>query len=535
MERQTFTWGSSGNNIRKTEQWAERLWVLGLLLAALLLFCLDLGSLPLSDPEEGMVALVAHQISKSPLEFWQWFYPMFDGKPFLESPPLLYVLIAGGYKIAGVNEWTTRLPGAVLSAFSVPILYGIGREIFPSRLSAVFSSLVYLTLVPVACQGRLAVAEGMALSFLLLMIWCVLRSRRDLRWSLGVGLALSLITLSKGLVLGSLTGAIACLFLSWDTPRLLSSYYWWLGLFLGSVPSLAWYAVAVLQYHLNFSPINLSNPSWQPFWQTIINRSRHPWYYFIEILKFATPWLIFFPSGLRLAWENRNWGWAKLVLVWTSICAVAIVAITNGYILPLYPALSLASGAMLTEVWYLPSGKSYPAFWKIGLAFLALATIIPSFYFGIFDSANRSLSIIFACVALTMAMAAILLSRRDLQFILILFWGMYISLLLFMTSPYWMPKLAETDPVKPLAQLIQRRTPDHQIIHASLDAARPSLRFYSERQVIPLSNSQLQQKWDSAQTVYLLLDADTEKQLSLKSSRLIERLSGWALITKETN
>ena len=132
------------------------------------------------------------------------------------------MLIAGGYKIVGVNEWTTRLPSAVLSALSVPILYGIGREIFPSRLSAIFSSLVYLTLVPVACQGRLAVADGMALCFVLLMIWCVLRSRRDLRWSLGVGLALSLITLSKGLVLGSLTGAIAFVFLSWDTPRLLT-------------------------------------------------------------------------------------------------------------------------------------------------------------------------------------------------------------------------------------------------------------------------------------------------------------------------
>lgn len=535
MERQTFTWGSSGNHIRKTERWAERLWVLGLLLAALLLFCLDLGSLPLSDPGEGMVALVAHKITNSPLEFWQWFYPIFDGKPFLESPPLLYVLIAAGYKIAGVNEWTTRLPGAVLSALSVPILYGIGREIFPSRLSAIFSSLVYLTLVPVACQGRLAVADGMALCFLMLMIWCVLRSRRDLRWSLGIGLSLSLITLSKGLVLGSLTGAIAFLFLSWDTPRLLSSYYWWLGLSLGSLPSLAWYTVAVVKYHLYFSPINLFNQSLQPLGTAIITRSRHLWYYLIEFTKFATPWLIFFPYGLRLAWENRNWGWAKLVLVWLSVCLLAMVAMftNSGYILPLYPALALASGALLTEVWYLPSRKSYPTFWKIGLALLALATIIPSFYFGVFDSANRSLSIIFACVSLTMAMASILSSRRDLQFILILFWGMYISLLLFMTSPYWMPKLADPDPVKPLATLIQRRTPNHQIIYASQAAARPSLNFYSGRQIIPISNPELKEKWDSAQIIYLLLDADTETQLSLKSSRLIERLSRWALITKD--
>jgi 4-amino-4-deoxy-L-arabinose transferase-like glycosyltransferase len=543
MERQTFTWGSSGNNIRKTERWVERLWVLGLLLAALLLFCLDLGSLPLFDPGEGMVALVARKILSSPLNFWQWFYPMFDGKPFLESPPLLYVLIAGVYKIAGVNEWTTRLPGAVLSALSVPILYGIGREIFPSRLGAIFSSLVYLTLIPVACQGRLAIADGMALCFVVLMIWCVLRSRRDFRWCLGIGLSLSLISLSKGLILSSLAGAIAFLFLSWDTPRLLSSYYWWLGLFLGSVPGIAWYTVGILQYHLSFSPINLFNQSLQPLWNAIITRSRHPWYHLIELLKFATPWLIFFPYGLRLAWENRNWGWAKLVLVWTSVCGLAIVAMFTNmamftnyeYILPLSPALALASGALLTEVWYLPSCKSYPAAWKLGLALFAFLTIIPSFYFGIFDSLNRSLSIIFACVALTMAMAAVLLSRRDLQFILILFWGMYISLLLFMTSPYWTPKFAETYPVKPLAELIQRRIPNHQVIYASFDAARPALNFYSGRQVIPVSNPELKQKWDSAQLIYLLLDADTEAQLSLKSSRLIERLSRWSLVAKNTD
>ena len=166
---------------------------------------------------------------------------------------------------------------------------------------------------------------------------------------------------------------------------------------------------------------------------------------------------------------------------------------------------------------------------------MALGTIIPSFYFGIFDSNNRSLSIIFACVALTMAMAAILSSRRDLQFILILFWGMYISLLLFMTSPYWMPKLAQNAPIKPIAELIRRRTPEHQVIYASLDRERPSLNFYSGRQVIPASNLELKQKWDSAQLIYLLLDTDAEAQLSLKSSRLIERLPHWALFTKDSN
>ncbi|HEY9891186.1 MAG TPA: glycosyltransferase family 39 protein [Candidatus Sericytochromatia bacterium] len=538
MERQTFTWGSSGNRIRKTERWVERLWVLGLLLAALLVFGINLGSLPLSDWGEGTVALVAREITKAPFESWRWFYPTLDGKPYLESPPLLYLLIAAAYKIAGVNEWTTRLPGAILSAFSVPILYGIGREIFPARQSAIFSSLIYLTLFPVVCRGRLALSDGMALGFLMLMIWCVLRSRRDLRWALGVGFGFSLIALSKGFVLALSSGAIVFLFLSWDTPRLLTSFYWWLGLLLGSVPGVAWYAFGVLKYGQGFITTGIFNQPLQPIWLSVVANLRHPWYYWVELLKFSIPWLVFFPYGLRLAWKNRIWGWAKLVLVWASVYGLAILVMLtklSGYILPLYPALALASGALLTEVWHLSSRKSYPPVWKIGLSFLALGTIIGSLYFGIFDPVNRQLSIIFASVGLTIAMAAVLSARRDLQFISILFWGMYISLLLLMTSPYWIGEFQPTYPIKPLADLVRRGTPNDQVIYASFPVARPSLNFYSDRQIIPASISQLKQLWEKEQSVYFLLDKETYQPLSLPSKRLVDQLPGWVLIAKDTN
>jgi len=538
MERQTFTWGSSGNRIRKTDTLVERLWVLGLLLAALLLFGINLGNLALSDGGEGTVALVARELARSSLKPWQWLYPTLGGKPYLEQPPLLHALIALAYKIGGVNEWTTRLPGAILSALSVPLLYGIGREIFPSRQSAIFSSLIYLTLLPVVSEGRLASADGTALCFVMLMMWCMLRSRRDLRWALGVGLGFGLIVLSKGILLGLLMGAIAFLFLGWDTPRLLTSYYWWIGLLLGCVPGVAWYAIGLLKYtHQPFVITGISNQPLQHLWASVMAHSRQPWYYLVETLKFCTPWLIFFPYGLRLAWENRNWGWGRLVLVWAGVYVFAILVMLAKlpwYILPVYPALALASGALLTEVWNLPSRKSYPRLWTTGLSLLAIGAIIGSAYFGIFGVANRSLSVILAAVALTMAMAAILLTRRDLQFILILFWGTYISLLLFMASPYWIGQLQEAYPARSLGLLLQRTTPSNQVIYASFPSASSSLNFYSDRQVIPTSNSELKQRWAKEKVPYLLLDDTTNKQLNLKSPRLIERVAGWVLITKNT-
>jgi 4-amino-4-deoxy-L-arabinose transferase-like glycosyltransferase len=461
MDRQTFAWDRAGNKIRRADCWIERLWVLGLFLAALLLLGINLGSPPLLEWGEGTVSLVARELQRASVGSWSWFYPTLSSQPYLEEPPLLYWLIATAYQIGGINEWTTRLPGAILSALAVPLLYGIGREIFPSRQSALFSSLIYLTLLPMVYYGRLATVDGTALCCVTLMMWCVLRSRRDLRWALGVGIGLGLICLTKGLLLGALLAAIALLFLGWDTPRLLTSTYWWFGLVLGIAPVGFWYAAGVLKYGQTFISTGITNQFLKHLWLSVTAYSSFPWYYYlVEILKFF-PWLLFFPFGLRLAWENRNWGWAKLVLVWVSLCLLSIAMMITKlpwYTLPIYPALALAVGAQLTEVWHWPSHKSYPLVWSYILKLLAVGGIVSSVYFGLIATTERSLGVIFASVALTMTMAAILVARRDLQFILILFWGMYISLLIFTTSPYWMLPWKEGYPVKPIAAILQKGT-----------------------------------------------------------------------------
>uniref|UniRef100_A0ACD5GWP6 ArnT family glycosyltransferase n=1 Tax=Desertifilum tharense IPPAS B-1220 TaxID=1781255 RepID=A0ACD5GWP6_9CYAN len=141
------------------------------MVAALFLFGIDLGSLPLRDWDEGIVAQVARNISRSPFDSLSWLYPTLAGEPYLNKPPLIHILIALLYKTVGINEWTTRLPSAILTALSVPLLYGVGVEIFPKRTPAIFSALIYLTLLPVVRHGRLAMLDG--LDFVLSAI-CIL-------------------------------------------------------------------------------------------------------------------------------------------------------------------------------------------------------------------------------------------------------------------------------------------------------------------------------------------------------------------------
>lgn len=537
MNRPNFAWGSFKKGFSQIDNWSEKLWIVGLLLAAVLLYGINLGGLPLRDWDEGIVAQVAREISLAPMGSWHWLYPTLAGEAYLNKPPLMHLLIAWTYSVGGINEWTTRLPGAILTAISVPLLYLIGREVFSQRLPAIFSALVYLTLLPVVRHGRLAMLDGAVLCFFLLMIGCLLRSRRNLRYCLGVGISFGLICLTKG-ILGLLLGAIAFLFLLWDTPRLLTSIYFWGGIFIGSLPVVGWYVAQLLHYGQTFISAGIVDQSLQRIWAPVENHKGPPWYYLVEILEYSWPWLLFLPESFRLVWENRNLSWAKLVLVWSGVYLLVISAMTTKlpwYVLPVYPAIALALGGYLAEVWNWPSTKSYPRAWVVILAVLAGAGWAGSIYFGFFSlKPELDLVVILAAVAVTMTLAALLAVRRDLQFVVILFWGMYVSLMLLMTSEHWVWELAEAYPVKPVAQMIQQSDiPVGNKIYTSYPYNRPSLNFYSDRQVIPKSPEELKQLWQQDSSPYLLLDPKTLQNLNLEQVKQMGSVpENWLLITR---
>ena len=538
MKRKVFVWTRSTNKIRQEELWLENLCIVGLFLAAFILFTINLDSLPLRDWDEGTIAQVAKEIYHSPKDSFGWLFPTLWGKPYFNKPPLIHGLIALVYSFGGVNEWATRFPGACLTALSVPLLYGIGREIFTSRTPAFFSALIYLTLFPVVRHGRLAMLDGAVLCFAMLMIWCILRSRRDFRWALGAGIGFSLICLTKGII-GLLLGVIAILFIAWDTPRLLTSVYFWIGIFLGSTPLIGWYLAQWLHYSQEFITTGIVSQSLERIWTSVEGHKGSPWYYLLELLKYSFPWLIFGLYGLKLAWDNRNWGWGKLILLWSGVYFVAIsLMITKlpWYIMPVYPALALAGGAKLAQVCNLPSDRSYPRIWVIVLSLIALVTTVACIYFGFVESNNQSLTIILASLSLTMGLTAVLIAQQDKQFIPVLFWGIYVSLLLFFLSPHWIWELNEAYPVKPVAAIIRLTIPLNKVVYTSFDYHRPSLNFYSEHQVIPKDKEKLKVHWEKLEQPYLLLDFETFKQLNLDSLQILGEVeSDLILITKKTN
>ena len=84
-----------------------------LILLGALLFGFRLGSVPLSNPDEGRYA----EIPREMLASGDWVTPRLNGVNYFEKPPLVYWLIAGSQRVFGHNEWAAR---------AVPALFALG-------------------------------------------------------------------------------------------------------------------------------------------------------------------------------------------------------------------------------------------------------------------------------------------------------------------------------------------------------------------------------------------------------------------------
>jgi 4-amino-4-deoxy-L-arabinose transferase-like glycosyltransferase len=110
---------------------------------------------------------------------------------------------------------------------------------------------------------------------------------------------------------------------------------------------------------------------------------------------------------------------------------------------------------------------------------------------------------------------------------------MYLTLGLLMTSKSWLWELNEAFPVKPVAALIRSQTPPEAVVYTSFAYGRPSLNFYSDRQVIPADATTLQQLWSTKH--YLLLDQETLAALSLPDSVSLGTAKDFTLVVSKSN
>ena len=221
----------------------------GLGLVAVGLALIGLGDLPLRDFDEATVARVAfelrHGLGEAPL------LPTLWNQPYLNKAPGLHSLIALTISATTQpdqlpSEWTIRLAPALLSCLVVPLGGWLQWTLRPGdRSSAITTSVILLTLLPVARHGRLAMLDGSQLTAMALL-WLALlqlnRSRCSGLWGTVAGLMASAMLLLKAplLVPAVVAAGLALIWgQEWATWNNRATAC--IGMLLGLAPGMAWH------------------------------------------------------------------------------------------------------------------------------------------------------------------------------------------------------------------------------------------------------------------------------------------------------
>src|SRR3989454_306254 len=174
---------------------------LALLLAlCALLFFLGLGTLGLTDRDEGSNAEAAREMVAS----GDWITPTLNGALRFAKPILIYWLISGSYLAFGVSEFTARLPSALFGTLLVLMQYAFATRMFGPTVG-LRAALMLLLNFEVLALGRMVLTDMVLVFFTTLSIFCFFLAAsppagegRGKRWYWGFYIGMALATLTKG-------------------------------------------------------------------------------------------------------------------------------------------------------------------------------------------------------------------------------------------------------------------------------------------------------------------------------------------------
>ncbi|TVQ53988.1 MAG: glycosyltransferase family 39 protein [Spirulina sp. DLM2.Bin59] len=515
-----------GVSLSKTE-WR---WLGGLTLAALFLWLVGLGNAPLRDWDEGIYAGVAREMVRSQ----DWVHLTVFGQPFWAKPPFAIGFIAIGYQVLSgfgaaalqspALEFACRAPLAIITALGVPLLYLLGRELFSQERGAIAAAGVYLTLLPVVRHGRLAMLDGLINTFLILFLLCLLKSKQRPPLALGMGIALAAIALTKGvlvLALGAIALGYVLLQRQW---QVLKNPYSWVGLVIGGAIVAAWYGAQWQTYGWEFMANHFGFHSFDRLSTTVEGNAGPIWYYLLELLKYAWPWLIFLPTALAQA--AQQWRRGGLLPLWGFGFFLTLVSVMGTklpwYLFPIYPFLALLIGGYgLTQI--SPQLRYF-------FGFLTLASLGGGAYLLWSDPQLPLIGgAAIACVTFALCTRALSRPNRERNFLITLTIGLYLGLTSFFLSPAWVWEVNESFPVRAIGAMVRENLPPNVPVYLDYPHSRPSLDFYGDRPFIPADFATLQTQ---QQNHFILINEPTREAWG-ESLKILASADGYHLIAPQ--
>lgn len=324
-----------------------------LLSLASLLFFLGLGTLGLTDRDEGSNAEAAREM----VETGDWVSPTLNYEPRFAKPVFVYWLMSGTYRLFGVSEFTARLPSALFGVALILLQYLFLMHLRGSTFG-LLAALMLLLNVEVVAIGRLALTDSVLIFFTTLALvgfWLGFHGqgrKRHFLWVFYAGMAVATLTKGPVGVLVPLLAVVPYLTLTrrwrqfWDTGFPLA------GTCLFLLLAAPWYA-AMLAIHGGRYMASAKADTIGRF-LTVIGGHGGTLFFYVPVLLFGFfPWSGFLPFALYDAFKDRRKArgeqelelfaalWVVAAFLFFSLSATRL----PHYIGPLYPAAAILAAA----------------------------------------------------------------------------------------------------------------------------------------------------------------------------------------------
>jgi len=354
---------------------------------ALLAWFGTLGWRDLITPDEGRYS----ELSRAMLASGDWISPRLNGFLYFEKPPLQYWATALAFALFGLNDFAARLWPALAAALAVLALWWAARRVIGEK-AALYAACVLGSSAWwignshfVNLDASLSAALGVAL----VAVWYGLREAAtpgETRAAmLAAWLAMALAMLSKGLVGIVLPGMVLVVYTlttwNWGLWKRLHLFSGLVVFFLIVSP---WFILVSIK-NPEFAHFFFIHEHWDRFTKDGHNRKGHPLYFIPLILVGFIPWLLQLAQGFMTAWKERR-GESQVSAVpgfrplWlAAVWAVMIFLFFSksqsklpGYIMPIFPAISLLAGLAMTNAFERMSSAGEDRSWKRQMIYMTL-------------------------------------------------------------------------------------------------------------------------------------------------------------------
>lgn len=286
----------------------------------------------------------------------QWLVPTVNGVWYSDKSPLLFWLIAGGWKVLGVHTWVARVETL---AVALGLLLALRRLAIRIGLDSRGADTAMWLLA--GCVGCTVFSTAIMFDLLLsLTVLGALHAVLDLdagqwrRGSILLGVMIGLGILAKGPVMLLHVAAVALLAPFWSDTARAHKTRWYMALLAGLVMGIAITLCWLLPAAWYAGPTY-----WQPLLEKVVGRiaesfahNRPIWWYLPLVPVLLLPWLLTLRAP-RAAWAALWRGrFGRFVWCWWVLPFIAFCVISGKqvhYLLPLLPAWALAGAWLLQQ------------------------------------------------------------------------------------------------------------------------------------------------------------------------------------------